>query len=616
LENVVEGFVNALTARATKADAAAAGATTTAATSISNTAEPKIKRESGWDLIRKLVKLLLTKGNQYGYAVGVRYQEWCRWHGKRDALKGLTRVVGVRPDARARNAKPILQACQHGLDAFFDWLAVQKDQDNKEKKANGLERSVRNACCDPRTVSELWATAVFSDGLFQPMMMAINESDTHKSMMSLRSVAQCIRHHLRQWSEGRAMAGLLFGWMNETTMSAETVICAAASYITDRDQRSLSSVSRGTVWNLRKRSNTTTPELSQLATHVLAKFEHFIEEYLPNGALNQPIATVRAVAAVSPPNNDAVERLFGVYDHFNSKVAVNMMERNKEGRIVSRVNHTVEWWTKQEPETQERALHAARAYALKSKSVWNDRRRRDEELRRLRAAAVQATNAKKHTNRAIRQQRKAEVELWTSSGDLTLALQNITGKTARWQALRAQLSAYKQRHKVSDIRLSVNGTQLTEDELTAKLLTVIEQYGRAAAAASSSGSSASASASSSSSSSATAASNSSVPPPARTARQPRSSKPRPKKMSTATSQASSTPSAAPPTAHTQPATRATMSRRQVLQCCNAVDTSGEYCVQCESCKEWYHCSCEQVAWEAVNSMETYLCRACMGEAVC
>ena len=80
---------------------------------------------------------------------------------------------------------------------------------------------------------------------------------------------------------------------------------------------------------------------------MLPVLEHFIEEYLPNGALYKPSAAAAATAAVAPTNNDAVERLFGVYDYFNSKVAVNMTEPNKEGRIVSRVNHTVEWWMDQ-----------------------------------------------------------------------------------------------------------------------------------------------------------------------------------------------------------------------------------------------------------------------------
>src|SRR6185312_9343677 len=98
----------------------------------------------------------------------------------------------------------------------------------------------------------------------------------------------------------------------------------------------------------------------------------------------------------APTNNDAVERLFGVYDHLNSKVAVNMTERNKEGRIVSRVNHTIEWWMAQPPDVQERALRTARTYSAKAKAVCSERRLRDDQLRRLRASTQQNTNARKH----------------------------------------------------------------------------------------------------------------------------------------------------------------------------------------------------------------------------
>jgi hypothetical protein len=228
LENLVKGFVAALADRPnrvvsapvpttialqTNASATATASPSTAqSTATARASDAKNKSESGWDLIRKLVKLLRTKGNQYGYAVGVRYQEWCRWHGKRDTLKGLTRVVGVRPDAWATNAKHVLLSIRNGLDTFFEWLAVQKDQDSKEQSANGLERSVRNACRDPRTVRELWAIAVFSDGLFQPLMVAINEDD-RKCMCDMRSVALWIRHCLVRWSCAQMVDALHFAWL-------------------------------------------------------------------------------------------------------------------------------------------------------------------------------------------------------------------------------------------------------------------------------------------------------------------------------------------------------------------------------------------------------------------
>ena len=76
LENVVKGFVDALTAVAREGVDAQPTAATAAASGAAPSSSPSGKHESGWDLIRQLVQLLRTKGNQYGYAVGVRYQEW------------------------------------------------------------------------------------------------------------------------------------------------------------------------------------------------------------------------------------------------------------------------------------------------------------------------------------------------------------------------------------------------------------------------------------------------------------------------------------------------------------------------------------------------------------
>jgi hypothetical protein len=619
LENVVKGFVDALTAVAHETDAivntppAAAAATAAAAAASSAALSPGAadakpsKHESAWDLIRKLVKLLRTKGNQYGYAVGVRYQEWCRWNGKRDTLKGLTRVVGVRPDAWATNAKHVLLSIRNGMDTFFEWLAVQKDKDtgNAETSGNALERSVRNACRDPRTVSELWCIAVFSDGVFQPMMIAVNESDTRKSMMSMRSVARSIRHHLRRWSCGNAVDGLPFGWLMSGTgaaskvqLSADVTICGAAAYLDDGTLRALRCVSRHTLWSLFKRANTTTQQLMRLAAHVLVTFEHFIEEYLPDGALHSPSAAVRAVAAVAPPNNDAVERAFGVYDYLNSKVAVNMTQSNKEGRIVSRVNHTVEWWMAQPPETRDRALHAARTYTANAKAVIAERRQRDDELRRARARTMQTTNQRKHTKRAVKTQRNAALALWTSEAELTVAMQSVSGKTARSKALQQQLTAYKQRHNAKDVRLSKAGKPLTDEELKAQLLTVIALYGNFVTQPQPPSS--------------TSTSTDAAPAPASAS----TAQPRAKSKSTTTTRRRSKAKTEANTQSAAPAAAAAAANdnTRVLQCCGVADkAAGEPCVQCDCCTHWFHCACEQVAWEAANSMDVYLCRMCLGE---
>jgi hypothetical protein len=400
------------------------------------------------------------------------------------------------------------------------------------------------------------------------------------------------------------------GTASHVQLSADVTICGAASYLDDGTCRALRCVSRRTSWTLLKRANTTTQQLTRLATHVLMTFERFIEEYLPDGALHSPTAAVRAVAAVAPPNNDAVERVFGVYDYLNSKVAVNMTQSNKEGRIVSRVNHTIEWWMAQPPETRARALHAARTYSATAKAVIAERRQRDDELRRARARAIQTTNQRKHTKRAVKTQRNAALALWTCAAELTVAMQSISGKTARSRALQQQLSAYKQRHSVKDVRLSKAGKPLTEDELKAQLLTVMERYGKF------------------------------VPPQPPQQPQPQ---PQPQALpsttSTPTDAAPALASASAATPLRAKAKRTTTARRQstarkeaspqsvaaaaaaandstrVLQCCGVADkaSGGDQCVQCDCCTQWFHCACEQVAWEAANSMEVYLCRMCLGE---
>jgi hypothetical protein len=244
----------------------------------------------------------------------------------------------------------------------------------------------------------------------------------------------------------------------------------------------------------------------------------------------------------------------------------------------------------QPAEAREHALHVARTYSAKAKAVCAERHLRDDQLRFLRAKEQQAMNQRKHANRAVRHERNAAVQLWTNEQELTRSLQSIKGKTARIAALRQQLTAYKHRHNAKDVRLSKEGKQLQEDELKSMLLPVIQRFGQfvtrspetardsAEAATSTQGVSASSLAS-------TAAI-------ARPQRKPRA-KQQPKRTC-------------------EPSTPATNGKR-VLQCCGGVDNAGDKCVQCDSCCQWFHCACEQVAWEAANSMAVYLCRMCLGE---
>jgi len=107
-----------------------------------------------------------------------------------------------------------------------------------------------------------------------------------------------------------------------------------------------------------KWSNTTTESLVLLAKQAFTTFERFIAEYLESGVLWKPSKPVQAVAAVTPTNNDAAERAFGMYDYLNSSVAVNMRT------------------------------------AVKLKEIDNARLARDDRQRRIHAEKISKTNCR------------------------------------------------------------------------------------------------------------------------------------------------------------------------------------------------------------------------------
>jgi len=72
---------------------------------------------TAWKFIEPAVKLFRRAGNEYGHRIGSNHQKWCRLTGKRDTLKGLTRVRGVRPEALMKNAKPFLLTVANSIEA-------------------------------------------------------------------------------------------------------------------------------------------------------------------------------------------------------------------------------------------------------------------------------------------------------------------------------------------------------------------------------------------------------------------------------------------------------------------------------------------------------------------
>src|SRR3954471_1007292 len=134
--------------------------------------------------------------------------------GKRDRLKGLTPVVGVRPEAWAKMAKVLLHAAEQMLekDGFFEWYSRHKQSSGGEnnERLNRLERSVKAGLACPHTRKQLWLIAVLSDGLFQPLMIAINEDPT-KNMLSMSPVAERLHASLKQWAAGENLPALIHG---------------------------------------------------------------------------------------------------------------------------------------------------------------------------------------------------------------------------------------------------------------------------------------------------------------------------------------------------------------------------------------------------------------------
>jgi hypothetical protein len=72
---------------------------------------------TAWKCIETAVKLFRRGGNEYGHRIGSNHQKWCRLTGKRDTLKGMTRLRGVRLDALMKNAKPLLLTATNSIEA-------------------------------------------------------------------------------------------------------------------------------------------------------------------------------------------------------------------------------------------------------------------------------------------------------------------------------------------------------------------------------------------------------------------------------------------------------------------------------------------------------------------
>jgi hypothetical protein len=454
---------------------------------------------AAWTLIREFTKLFRLNGSTYGHTIGQRWQFWCRLTGRRDTLKGLRRLVGTRPDAGATNARRVLETMANGLDLFWTWLQQSKSSD--EAADNKLVSSVKAGLADASIVAGAWLIAVLSDGLFQPLMYAINERDYDKDMLSMRPIAMRLLQYLSDWSAGRGFAALFSGWLvgaglgdriSEYTSHWHDALCSAYDWLDDADRAALACACRRTAWAIGKRRCTDRTRLRELAERMRDTFVRFTAEYAPGGALHPPAkdessaeakeqwAQAAKVAETSPNNDDQCERSFGKVKHIQNRVASNMLPHHKEARVLVSQNETIEWLCALPPEQFASVMSVARTYRSKMDMKRKQRAERDEQQLRASTTKQIEQNNKRRTKRAARQTAMAAVVLWTSETEMRKAVQSRSSETARKATLRQQLTALRHRLPNRTITLSANGKPLTSAQLQELWLSVYQKHGAAA----------------------------------------------------------------------------------------------------------------------------------------
>lgn len=133
-------------------------------------------------------------GRTYGFAIGAEVQLWAIRNKKQDPIKGLCRCVGVRDDAWATNARPLLLAIEGGIEQFFD---------SRGKSENRLISAVREQLQSPGVRAQLWLIATISEGLLQPLRFAINKNEGSKSMYSMIETFTLFESRISAWSDGK-----------------------------------------------------------------------------------------------------------------------------------------------------------------------------------------------------------------------------------------------------------------------------------------------------------------------------------------------------------------------------------------------------------------------------
>ena len=529
---------------------------------------------------------------------------------------------GVRPDARMKNAKPLLLTVANSIESYWTWRSTQRVSGgggggggDDETSENGLVTKVKSDLRNGRIVAELWLIAALSDGFIQPLMYAINEDDQHKSMLSMTAVLRRIRLSVSEWARGANLPSLLCGWLvghigTSSTYTPPTAdIISGAFDLLDRTTRiEFACVCRRTHWNVQKMRHVSAVGLSCIFSELVKSIDHFTPEYR-DGSLHA--ATVKHIARACPTNNDYVEGMFGVYTHRDS-VAVNATPTHKEAHVLAARNHTIEWALSQTPEQLASILAGVRQYRQSLHQTLKTRADRDAQLTRERSEQLAADNAKRHANRTKRMAVLSQVPILQSIGALHTSLAQHTGKTALHAFLKQQLNLYKHPpySEKACIRFSVNGVAHTCEQLQQLLESLIRKHFPATANSAAAGAGGTATSDTAPMQVDTPATAGTTQPVKRRRGRP----PKKAKLNVPAASASSSSSSSSAAAATPAAVTPSPARRPILSCCGQPDNDGDLCVQCDTCRQWKHCECEGVDYEDAQDIDEFECQQCAAVA--
>ncbi|MFN7685192.1 MAG: hypothetical protein ACK5QT_07255 [Oligoflexia bacterium] len=174
------------------------------------------------------------------------------------------------------------------------------------------------------------------------------------------------------------------------------------------------------------------------AKKLLKVFDSFAKEYAPDGVLNTTDPTVIAIARVTPPNNDSVERTFAMVDHLFISVSANMLTANKSTRVKAQLNHTLEWLLKLDPKEAMRITNIANAIGPTLKQKHDQKAAADEKEREALAIEQSRRAEAKAVKRQKLREKHLSIELWARA-NIDMELEECGSERQQINALSDQL---------------------------------------------------------------------------------------------------------------------------------------------------------------------------------